>query len=120
MVVETSVVVGLGIVSAICAFFGIYLIEKQDIFNILFGKIFFIISLSTLLLIVNTTFLIIKNTASLSYLQTGIADILITSVYYAMIVGLGILIIEIFWNVGVIISNTIKEAVGNRKKGDVD
>lgn len=121
---ELDVMLGIGLVSAILAYYGLSFLEHENFFTNLVGQIFFMISMIFLLLEVNTIFLIIQNDASISYLQDTVGAFLIEVFYYFMIVCIVIYIFYMFITIGNMAIDAMKGSYSrqksNKKKGDVE
>lgn len=111
-----NVILGLGVVSSILAYYGLSFIEKDEVWTNLIGQLFFAISMIFLLLIVNTTYLIIVN-SGLTYLSDTIGVTMLQVFYYLMIVGIVMYIFFIFTKIYQMTIEVIKEGFGSRKKG---
>ena len=111
-----GVILGLGLVSGLFAYYGLNFIESPEFFTKLVGELFFLVSTLFIFLIVNTIYLVILNDSTLSYLNTGLAYSMLYSFYVFMGIGCGIYIIYIFYKVYSLFKNAFKEAVGGRKK----
>ena len=112
---ELDVMLGLGLVSAILAYYGLSFLEHDEFFTNLVGQIFFMVSMIFLLLEVNTIFLIIQNDTSISYLSDTVGSFALEVFYYFMIVGIVIYIFWMFISIGKLVMDTIKGSYSRKK-----
>lgn len=123
MGVEMNVLLGLGLVSSILAYYGLSFLEREDFWTNLLGQLFFVVSMIFLLLTVNTTYLIILN-SGLSYLTDSVGNMMLQVFYYMMVVGVVMYILYMFVAIGLMVTDSFSSSYSkkktNKKKGDTD
>jgi hypothetical protein len=109
-----NVLLGLGIVSSILAYYGLSFLDSDEFWTNLLGQLFFVVSMLFLLLTVNTTFLIIKN-SGLSYLDDSVGTIMLEVFYYFMVFGVVMYIFFMFIKIAGMMMDAIKGSYSRQK-----
>lgn len=115
---EANVILGLGICSAIFAYYSFEFAETEAVFGKVVGNLFFALSMLFVLLIVNAIYLISLNTG-LGYLQEGVAGQALQVLYYAIVVGMAIYFFYIFAMIFKLFIDSMSAKFGKRGKGGV-
>ena len=125
MGLELTILLGLGLVSSILAYYGLSFLENEEFFTKLVGQIFFMVSMIFLLLLVNTLFLVIQNDVSIAYLKDTVGIFAMEVFYYFMVIGVVIYIFWMFIGIAKMVVDGIKHSTGSggrkkSKEGDVE